>query len=125
MKTLYRISCRNGQGQVTELDDLLDRMTVARIVRELNERYIHKKVEYFAQPIDVVSLPHRVLTNLFQEGKITYEELWEFAGSRVAEQAMELKRHNSLCSIASYRKALSTSEHKSANIEEKTKCSFI
>lgn len=92
MKTLYKIACRNQQGQITQMDDLLDRVTVARVVRELNERCSRKKVEYFAEPIDITTLPCRVLTNLFQENKITYEELSECAGANAAEHAMELKR---------------------------------
>lgn len=93
MKTLYRIACRNRQGQVTQIDGLLDRVTVARTVRELNERCSHKKIEYFAEAIDIVTLPYWLLTNLFQEGKITYEELLELAGSNVAERARKRKQN--------------------------------
>lgn len=93
MKTFYRIACRNRQGQVTQMDELLDRGTVARLVRELNERCSHKKIEYFAESIELITLPCWLLTNLFQEGKITYEELLEFTGSRVAERAIDLKKY--------------------------------
>lgn len=92
MKTLYRIACRSRQGQVTQTDQLLDRVTVARVVRELNERCSEREIEYFAEAIDLVTLPYWLLTDLFQRNRLTYEELLELVGPKLAEQAMVLKQ---------------------------------
>lgn len=111
MKILYRIACRNRQGQVTQTNELLDRVTVARTVRELNERCSHKKIEYFAEAIDILTLPDWLLTNLFQEGKITYEELLELTGSNVAERARKLKRNLPARETISHRRLSLPSKH--------------
>ena len=93
------------------MNDLLDRVTVARTVRELNERCSHKKIEYFAEAIDIVTLPDWLLTNLFQEGKITYEELVELTGSNVAERARKLKQNLPARGIVSHKKLSLSSKH--------------
>lgn len=92
MRTLYRIACRNRRAQVTQIDNLFDRVTVARVVRELNERCSSKKIEYFAEAIDLKTLPYWLLTDLFQQGKITYEELVELVGPSIAERAIAPKQ---------------------------------
>lgn len=91
MQTLYRIVARTIEGEFYPQDQVFDRATVAGRVKALNERSIGKGLEYRAEAVDLASLSSWQLAALFQTGKLTYEELEQWAGQTVAEQALASK----------------------------------
>jgi hypothetical protein len=87
MKSLYQVAYRTASGHVVCDAEVYSREGVKDRILSLNQRN-PKGLDYFACCVELADLSPWQIVTLYQKGLVKEGELLQFAGAKVAEQAL-------------------------------------